>query len=203
MKYHRGLSEKSVDTNPFVQFRKWYDEHLKTSSGIPGTVSLGTATPEGKVSVRTVLLKDYDEKGFVFFTNYRSRKAAQISQNPSAALLFYWEESGRQVRIEGIIMRTTRKESSSYFSIRPRESQVGAWASQQSSTIPDRLYLENSYRYYETKFNRIPVPKPPHWGGYRLVPDFFEFWQDGKFRLHDRVVYNREKDFWVISRLAP
>ena len=131
------------------------------------------------------------------------KKGVQLSENPSAALLFYWAESGRQVRIEGITEKVTEKESASYFSTRPRESQISAWASEQSSVIPDRHYLEKRHEFYKSRFENKPVQKPPHWGGFRLIPDFFEFWRDGEFRLHDRIVYTRRNDVWVISRLAP
>jgi pyridoxamine 5'-phosphate oxidase len=200
---NKVFSEKTVDQDPFVQFGKWYDEHLRTDITIPDTLSLGTATTTGRVSVRTVLLKGYDENGFIFFTNYNSKKGIQISENKYAAMLFYWPESGRQVRIEGITEKVAEEESAYYFSTRPRESQISAWASEQSSVIPDRLYLEKSYHFYKTIFENKPVEKPPHWGGFRLIPDFFEFWHDGEFRLHDRIAYKKEKDRWFIDRLAP
>ena len=200
---NKDFSEKTVNPNPFIQFEIWYKEHLTCGIAIPDTLSLGTASPGGRVSVRTVLLKDYDEIGFIFFTNYNSKKGGQISANPLAALLFYWSESGRQVRIEGKIEKIGGKKSSDYFSTRPRESQISAWASEQSLVIPDRRHLEKRYDFYKNKFDNKPVEKPPHWGGYRLIPDFFEFWQDGEFRLHDRVVYSKEKDSWIIERMAP
>jgi pyridoxamine 5'-phosphate oxidase len=198
-----GFSEKSAHTDPFVQFANWYKEHLEAGIAIPGTVSLGTASASGRISVRTVLLKDYDEKGFVFFTNYNSKKAIQLSENRSAALLFYWPESGRQVRIEGTTEKLSDTESASYFNTRPRESQISAWASEQSSVIPDRDFLEKRYNFYKSKFENKEVEKPPHWGGFRIVPDFFEFWLDGEFRLHDRIIYTRMKNVWKMSRLAP
>jgi pyridoxamine 5'-phosphate oxidase len=197
------FSEKSVDQDPYVQFRKWYNEHLEADMAIPDAVSLGTASTEGRVSVRTVLLKDYDDKGFIFFTNYTSKKGMQMEENPSAAMHFYWSEAGRQVRIEGIIERLPEAESSVYFMTRPRESQISAWASDQSSVIPDRQYLEKRYEYFKTKYENKAVGKPPHWGGFRLIPDFFEFWHDGAFRLHDRIVYTKGDDSWIINRLAP
>jgi pyridoxamine 5'-phosphate oxidase len=197
------LSEYSVDRNPFVQFNRWYSEHLEAGISIPDTVSLGTASVSGRVSVRTVLLKGLDEKGFVFFTNYQSKKGIQIMENPSAALLFYWPEAGRQVRIEGLSEKVTEKESDEYFSTRPRESQISAWASEQSSSIPDRHYLENRHEFYKSRFENKKVEKPPYWGGFRIIPDFFEFWLDGEFRLHDRIVYTRTITGWTISRLAP
>ena len=199
----RVLSEKTVDPDPFVQFGEWYQEHLESGIDIPDTVSLGTASRAGRVSVRTVLLKGYDANGFVFFTNYNSKKGIQLSENHSAAMLFYWPESGRQVRIEGITEKVTDKESVSYFRTRPLDSQLSAWASEQSSVIPDRLYLEKRHDLYKEEFKNREVEKPPHWGGFRLIPDHFEFWLDGEFRLHDRIVYTKVKDGWSITRLAP
>ena len=198
-----NLSEETAERNPFVQFTKWYNEHLDAGIAIPETVSLATVSAYGKVSLRTVLLKGYDEKGFIFFTNYNSKKGVQLSENNSAALLFYWPESGRQVRIEGIAEKVSDKDSASYFSTRPRESQISAWASEQSSIIPDRKFLEERYDFYNTKFEGREVAKPPYWGGFLIIPDFFEFWCDREFRLHDRIIYNRTGDVWIMKRLAP
>lgn len=203
MTYNKDFSEMTADLNPFVQFKTWYDERLISGIAIPDSVSLGTASAEGRVSVRTVLLKDYDDTGFVFFTNYRSRKGVQLSLNPRAALLFYWPESGRQVRIEGLTEKVSKEDSESYFKTRPRESQLSARASEQSSVIPNRQYLENQYNYYKNMFSGKPVDKPLHWGGFRLIPEWFEFWQNRDFRLHDRLTYTKRKDLWVIERLAP
>lgn len=198
-----GLSEKLVDPDPFVQFDHWFKERLVSDISIPNSVSLGTADTSGKVSVRTVLLKDFSEKGFVFFTNYNSKKGSHLASNPRAALLFYWPETGLQVRIEGSADKVSEEESESYFQTRPRESQLSSCASDQSSVIPDRNYLEERYDYYKNMFYNMPVKRPLHWGGYRLVPDWFEFWQSGEFRLHDRITYSRRKDKWIIERLAP
>jgi pyridoxamine 5'-phosphate oxidase len=200
---NKALSETNADPDPVIQFGKWYNDHLDAGIAIPDSVSLGTASAGGRVSVRTVLLKGYDKNGFVFFTNYNSKKGNQISENPSASLLFYWAESGRQVRIEGIVEKVPEKESSVYFRTRPRDSQISAWASEQSSVIPDRSFLEKKHEYYSALFENKQVEKPPHWGGFRLIPDWIEFWSDGEFRLHDRIVYTRINDIWVISRLAP
>jgi pyridoxamine 5'-phosphate oxidase len=197
------LSEKSADKDPFTQFSKWYNEHLEAGIAIPETVSLATASASGRVTLRTVLLKGYDRKGFVFFTNYNSRKGVQLSENPSAALLFYWPESGRQVRIEGTTVKVSGNVSASYFRSRPRESQLSAWASEQSAVIPDRLFLEKRYDFYKTRFENKEVEKPPHWGGFRIVPDYFEFWSNGEFRLHDRIIYYRRNNVWIMNRLAP
>jgi pyridoxamine 5'-phosphate oxidase len=197
------ISEKTVAPDPFDQFNKWYNEHLLAGVAIPETMSLGTAGSAGEVSVRTVLLKDFDENGFVFFTNYNSRKGSQLSLNLRTALLFYWPESDRQVRIEGVAYKVTEEESEAYFKTRPRESQLSAWASEQSSVIPDRQHLENRYNLYNNRFENKSVEKPQYWGGFRIVPDWFEFWQSGDFRLHDRITYTKSKDSWIIERLAP
>lgn len=197
------LSEKSIDPNPFVQFNNWYKERLNSGIPIPNTVSLGTASSDGLVSVRTLLLKDFNENGFEFYTNYFSKKGTQLSSNPRAALLFYWPESGRQIRIEGITKKKSEEESESYFKTRPRKSQLSAWASKQSTVITDRQYLEKEYDYYENIFSSKLVARPPYWGGYRLIPDWFEFWLEEDFRLHDRLTYTKIKDQWIIERLAP
>ncbi len=197
------FSEKTVDPNPFLQFDIWYREQLNSGTAIPEAVSLGTAPSGGRVSVRTVLLKSYDESGFVFFTNYNSTKGSHLSSNPFAALHFYWPESGRQVRIEGKVKKLSAADSRLYFNSRPRESQLSAWSSKQSSAIPDRQYLEKRYEHFKRRFSDNPVPKPSSWGGYRLVPDWFEFWQNGEYRLHDRITYKRKGQTWTIERLAP
>jgi len=197
------FSEKTVDPNPFFQFRTWYNEHLNSGIEIPEAVTLATASTDGKVSARTVLLKDYNDSGFVFFTNYISTKGLQLSSNPGAALLFYWPESVKQVRVEGITERVPEEESESYFKTRLRESQLSTWASLQSSLIPNRQYLDDKYNFYKTKYSGIPIERPPYWGGFRLIPVWFEFWQEGKFRLHDRITYAKGKEKWVIERLAP
>lgn len=197
------ISELIAERDPFIQFNKWYDEHLKAGIAIPETVSLATASKSGKVSVRTVLLKSFDQNGFVFFTNYESKKGVHLSENPSAALLFYWPESGRQVRIEGNAVKVSDAESSLYFISRPKESKLSAWASEQSSVIPDRQFLENRFEYYKSLYSHKEVEKPPFWGGFRIIPDTFEFWHDREYRLHDRIAYTRTDNIWVISRLAP
>jgi pyridoxamine 5'-phosphate oxidase len=203
MTRRNDFSEKTVDPNPFVQFRIWYEERLKSGIAIPDSVSLATASSDGRVSVRTVLLKDYNDEGFFFYTNYKSRKGFQLSTNPRAALLFYWPESARQVRLEGITEKISEEDSDSYFKTRPRESQLSAWASEQSSVIPDRQHLENRYNYYENLLSGKPVDKPQQWGGFRIIPDWFEFWQEGEFRLHDRLTYTKRNDLWLLKRLSP
>jgi pyridoxamine 5'-phosphate oxidase len=200
---NKSFSRRSINPNPFIQFDLWYKEHLASGTANADSVSLGTAFADGRVSVRTVLLKEFDEAGFVFFTNYNSKKGSQLSENSRAALLFYWPGSDRQVRIEGVAFKIPENESDSYFRTRPRESQLGAWASEQSSVIPDRQHLEKKYLYYKDSFNNKPVDRPKQWGGYRLSPDWFEFWQAGEFRLHDRLIFTKKNGQWVIDRLAP
>jgi pyridoxamine 5'-phosphate oxidase len=198
-----GLSVENVSDSPFSQFNMWYREHLSEDTSIPEAVYLATASTDGRVSVRTVLLKDYGEKGFTFYTNYLSRKGIQLASNNHAALLFHWPEADRQVRIEGRVAKVPGDISDEYFSSRPRESQLAAWASAQSSVIPGRHYLEENYEDYRKLYSGTPVPRPGHWGGYIVIPDWFEFWQDRKNRLHDRIVYAREGERWKIQRLAP
>jgi pyridoxamine 5'-phosphate oxidase len=197
------ISREDIESNPFVQFGKWYREHLSAGIDIPDSVSLGTAFSDGRVSVRTVLLKGYDETGFLFFTNYKSKKGRQIESNPQAALLFHWPESGRQIRIEGSVIKISEEESDKYFVTRPRESRLSAWASEQSSVIPDRQFLEDRFAYYKNGLSEKSIERPPHWGGYRLIPSWFEFWQSGEYRLHDRIAYSLSDDIWKISLLAP
>ena len=197
------FSENMIDPNPFIQFKSWYSDHLKEGIAIPEAMTLATSSNDGHVSARTVLLKDYDDKGFLFFTNYRSRKSSQLALNPKAALLFYWPESGRQIRIEGVTEKIPEADSESYHRTRPRESQLSAWASEQSSVIPDRQHLEKLYNFYKNSYSEKQIEKPPHWGGFRLIPDWFEFWQNGEYRLHDRMTYTKREDLWIIKRLAP
>jgi pyridoxamine 5'-phosphate oxidase len=197
------LSEKTVNKDPFIQFDIWYKERFSPDILYPDSFSLGTASADGKVSVRTVLLKEYNSLGFVFFTNYISKKGRQLNENPNAAMLFYWPESGRQIRIEGRVKKISEEESIKYFNSRPRESRIGAWASSQSTIIPGKGQLDDRVRYFTSEFRGKPIQKPPHWGGFRIIPEMFEFWQEGKFRLHDRLVYTPGKKGWNIERLAP
>jgi pyridoxamine 5'-phosphate oxidase len=189
----RTLSENEADKDPFVQFDRWYQERQMQKTAYPDSFSLATASIEGTVSVRTVLLKGYDSSGFVFFTNYKSKKGRQLAENPNAAMLFYWPESGRQIRIEGRVEKISEEESKIYFNSRPRESRIGAWASSQSTVIPGRSHLEEQVKHFTSVFRGKPIPKPPHWGGFRIIPGMFEFWQEGRFRLHDRLVYTPAK----------
>jgi pyridoxamine 5'-phosphate oxidase len=203
MAINRELSEESVNPDPFIQFSIWFNEHLAAGIAIPESFSLATATAAGNVSVRTVLLKEHGKGGFVFFTNYNSRKGSQISENSKVAMLFYWPESGRQVRIEGVASKISPEESDSYFKTRPRESQLSAWTSEQSSVVPHRLHLEERYKFYSEKYSGAEVERPPHWGGFRITPFWFEFWKNDEVRLHDRITYTKSNDDWILNRLAP
>ncbi|MBJ9664212.1 MULTISPECIES: pyridoxamine 5'-phosphate oxidase [Burkholderia] len=200
-----SLDEADVAPDPIRQFDKWFKEALDAQLPEPNTMTLATVDAEGRPSARIVLIKGVDERGFVFFTNYESRKGREIAHNPHAALLFYWIELERQVRIEGRIEKTSTAESDSYFASRPVGSRIGAWASEQSTVIADREVLEARERDFAARYGENP-PRPPHWGGYRLVPEAIEFWQGRPSRLHDRLRYLRDPaggDAWTIERLSP
>jgi pyridoxamine 5'-phosphate oxidase len=201
---HEELDENSVDRNPVDLFRRWFDDAVASGAKLPNAMTLATVSTDGKPSARVVLLKQVDEEGFVFFTNYRSQKAVELKVNPQAALVFYWTQLDRQVRVEGRVKKISAAESDEYFATRPRESQLGALASPQSETIESRKVLEENLRELEERYQNREVERPEHWGGYRLIPDRIEFWQNRDGRLHDRINYEREADSsWVISRLAP
>lgn len=200
---HSELSKASVNKDPFVQFNNWFSEIVDAKIIDPSAMVLATVAETNMPSARIVLLKEVDEKGFVFFTNYLSRKAKDLGTNPNASLLFYWKEMDRQLRIEGIIEKVKTKISEDYFHTRPRESQISAWVSKQSSIIPDRNFLEKKYNELDEKFGNDEIPLPDYWGGYRLIPEYFEFWQGRESRLHDRICYREEKGNWKIFRLAP
>jgi pyridoxamine 5'-phosphate oxidase len=198
------LDEKRVEREPIRQFEIWFDEAMAAKLPLAEAMTLATATPEGRPSARMVLLKQVDQEGFVFFTNYHSAKSAELEINPYAALVFYWQPFERQVRIEGKVERTSTAESEEYFQTRPRESQIGAWASPQSSVIAGREVLEERARELEDYYRDREIECPGHWGGYRLRPDKVEFWKGRPGRLHDRILYELMSDgTWSIKRLAP
>lgn len=198
------LDEKLVDRDPIKLFQAWFDDAIAAKVPLPEAMNLATATPEGRPSSRMVLLKQVDDDGFVFFTNYHSAKAQQLESNPYAALVFYWPQLDRQVRVEGKVQRTSTAESAEYFRTRPRESQIGAWASPQSNVIAGRDVLEERARELEEYYRDREVECPGHWGGYRLRPDRIEFWKSRVGRLHDRILYELGSDnAWMIKRLAP
>lgn len=197
------LSEETVHKNPIKQFEIWFDDVIKVDLYQQNAMILSTASKKNLPTARVVLLKGYSNLGFKFFTNYTSSKGKDLKQNINASLLFYWAELERQVRIEGKIKKLSRSESQKYFDSRPYESRIAAWASNQSRIIPDRDYLETRYKMFEEKFSGKKIPLPPNWGGYILVPTYFEFWQGRENRLHDRICFKKQKGKWKIFRLAP
>lgn len=199
----KELSEDDVLSNPFEQFNVWFDEAKQSEIVEPTAAILSTVGEDNHPSARTILLKEVNEKGFVFYTNYESKKAKDIASNPNISLLFLWKEQQRQVRIVGQSEKISREESEKYFRTRPRESQIGAWASHQSSVIPDRKSLDNKFEEYRKKFGDKEIPLPDFWGGYVIIPNYFEFWQGRPGRLHDRICYKFEDQEWRIFRLAP
>jgi pyridoxamine 5'-phosphate oxidase len=199
-----GLDERTADPDPLKQFQQWFDEARARVSPLPEAMTLATTTTDGKPSARLVLLKQVDDRGFVFYTNYRSSKARDLEANPFAALVFYWPQLERQVRVEGTVTRTSAAESDEYFRSRPRDSQIGALASPQSEAIPNRDVLEQRLAELEKEYRDREVERPAHWGGYRLKPDRVEFWKGRPSRLHDRLLYERQADgSWIMKRLAP
>ena len=202
--YARGaLDETSVDPDPIGQFQLWFQQALDARLPEPNAMTVATVDAQGRPSARIVLIKGVDERGFVFYTNYESRKGCELAANPHASLLFYWIELERQVRIEGAVEKTSAEQSDAYFASRPLPSRIGAWASEQSREIASRTELEAREKAFAERFGETP-PRPPHWGGYRLVPERIEFWQGRPSRLHDRILYTREAGaHWRISRLSP
>lgn len=199
----KTLDESTISSNPFDQFELWLKEAVDSEILEPNAMILATASIHLISSARTVLLKGFDKSGFTFFTNYDSKKSIDLKSNPNASLLFLWKELERQIKINGSVIKVSEKESQEYFSTRPLESRIGAWASAQSSKIPDRKYLEEKFEYYKQKFSDGNIPLPPNWGGYKVIPVYFEFWQGRESRLHDRICYEKDNAHWTIHRLSP
>jgi pyridoxamine 5'-phosphate oxidase len=199
----QSLHEADVESNAIAQFSKWWDEAIKSDVDEVNAMALATASPDGKPSVRIVLLKGFDERGFTFFTNYESNKGITLANNPKASVVFFWKELQRQIRIDGITEKTSALESDTYFASRPEGSRIGAWASPQSKVIT-RSEIENKFSLSQKEFAEKNIPRPPFWGGYRIKPQLIEFWQGRPNRLHDRIVYSLDKNNdWKIERLAP
>ena len=199
----RGLTEEEAGTDPFALFDRWFRDARQAGLYLPESIAVATSTADGKPSVRQLLLKAFDDRGFVFYTNYDSRKGAEIEENPFAALAVHWPILQRQVRINGTVEKTSAEESRAYFDSRPRGSRIGAWASDQSSVVGSRNELERKFKETQERFPSGDVPLPPFWGGYRLIPETIEFWQGRVNRMHDRLRFTRASDGWTIDRLCP
>lgn len=199
-----GLNETEINPNPFTQFKRWFDESQSAQLPEPNAMTLATTTPDGKPSARIVLLKNFDERGFVFYTNYTSQKGQELAENPQAALVFWWAELERQVRICGRVEKVSDEESDEYFYSRPLNSRLGAWTSNQSQVLASREVLEERFKELQHEYADRDVPRPPHWGGLRVIPTEIEFWQGRPSRLHDRLCYSRNNnDDWKVKRLSP
>jgi len=202
--HHRSLGRADLLDDPTDQFLRWLTEAEGAGIVLPNAVALATADPDARPSVRHVLLRVVDDRGFVFYTNHESRKGRQLDENPHAAIVVFWRELDRQISVTGRVERIAEDDSDAYFATRPRGAQIGAWASPQSAVLEDRAELERRVSEAEARFADADVPRPSHWGGYRLIPDAFEFWQGREFRLHDRFRYEREPGSgWRVERLAP
>jgi len=200
----QSLVEKDVEPDPIVQFKKWWEQATASNIEEVNAMTLATCTRDGKPSSRIVLLKEIKKDGFVFFTNYNSKKGKQLNDNPFASLVFFWKELERQVRIEGTVEKVSAGESDKYFSSRPLESRIGAWSSPQSEVIENREVLESNVAFYNEEFQSQNIPRPENWGGYIVRPDLIEFWQGRPGRLHDRLQYiSNEENSWIVERLAP
>jgi pyridoxamine 5'-phosphate oxidase len=197
------FDETHVPKNPIDQFEIWFNEAVNVKIEELNAMTLSTVSTEGYPNARVVLLKEFDKKGFVFYTNYESKKGKEIENNDAVVLLFFWKELARQVRIKGKVEKVSREESNEYFHSRPRESQLGAWASKQSSEIPDRKFLEDKFQSLQKEYDGKEIPLPSFWGGYRVIPFEVEFWQGRENRLHDRILYLLIENDWQISRLSP
>lgn len=197
------LSENSVNRNPFLQFKDWFDQVLNSKIDEPNAMILATSDKNGIPSARTVLLKSFDKMGFTFFTNYKSRKGRELIQNPRASLVFFWKELERQVRIDGLVEKLSRKESEEYFNQRPLESRIAAIASQQSEVIPDRQFIEDKFEVIKLEYQGKNPLMPFDWGGFLVIPYRFEFWQGRENRLHDRILFEKAGNDWKLSRLSP
>ena len=200
---HNVLTRESRMSDPFEHFQTWFAEAVDNEPVDPNAMTVVTATPDGKPSARTILLKGVDERGFVFYTNKQSRKAGELSANSNVFLLFYWKSLGRQIRIEGVVEHVTDAEADAYYASRPRVSRLGAWASDQSRPLSERAVLEQRLADYDAKYPGEDIPRPSHWSGYRVLPDYFEFWQNMPYRLHDRAVYRKAGSGWEIGKLFP
>jgi pyridoxamine 5'-phosphate oxidase len=200
----RGLSEQDLDADPIEQFRHWFEDAVEAGVREPNAMTLATSTKEGRPSARMVLLKGFDDRGFTFYTNYESRKGSELVDNPYAALILFWVDLERQIRIEGRVELATPVESDAYFATRSLESRLGAWASHQSEVLPSRAILETRVLELREQYSGQEVPRPPFWGGFRVVPESIEFWQGRLNRLHDRLRYRRQSSqAWTIERLSP
>ena len=192
-----------MDADPFAQFSVWFDQAKNSEPSDHDAVSVASVDGSGRPTIRMVLMREFDNRGFVFYTNLKSRKVDNFSQNPAAAMCFHWKSTARQIRIEGLVEIVNDRNADQYFASRPRESQIGAWASKQSQLLENREILEARYLEFDNRYANEPIPRPPFWSGYRLIPDHFEFWDKRPFRLHDRSVYSHDDDRWMLTKLQP